>query len=51
MQQECQKLYHELGAIDALAQDVQQLRTRVEKLEACLVTKMKVRQYHTPIYI
>lgn len=41
MQQECQKLYHELGAIDALAQDVQQLRTRVEKLEACLVTKMK----------
>ena len=42
MQQEFQKLYDEFGAIDALVQDVHHLRNRVEKLEACLVTKMNV---------
>lgn len=42
MQQECQELYDDFGATDALAQDVHQLRKNVEKLEACLATKMKV---------
>ncbi|KAL3152384.1 hypothetical protein ABBQ32_001441 [Trebouxia sp. C0010 RCD-2024] len=41
MQQECQELYDDFGATDALAQDVHQLRKNVEKLEACLATKMK----------
>lgn len=42
MQQECQKLYHEFSALDTLATDVHHLRTRVEKLEACVTSKVKV---------
>ena len=48
MQQECQKLYHEFGAIAALAKDVHHLRTRVEKLEACVTSKIKVRTELVP---
>lgn len=43
MQQECEKLYQEFSALDTLATDVHHLRTRVEKLEACVTDKVKVR--------